>query len=177
MVRLFTACFVLFGSIGYGQNKFQVDSSSISFQIKNAGLNVNGTFSGLEAQINFNPKKFKSSSIVATIDAASVDTGIRIRNNHLRRADYFNVDAYPRIGVQSNNFQQKERGEFIGNFTVKIKGKEGVVLMPFTYENDGNFFVLKGNFVIDRTDYDIGGKSILLDDSVKIDIWIKVKKN
>jgi polyisoprenoid-binding protein YceI len=177
MIRLFTVCFVLFSVIGYGQNKFLVDSSSISFQARNAGLNVNGTFSGLEADINFSPKKLKNSSIRASVDAASVDTGIRIRNNHLRRSDYFNVEAYPRIGIESNSFRQEEKGEFLGDFTVNLKGKEGVVLIPFIFEKEGNFFVFKGSFEMDRTDYDIGGKSVLLDDIVKIDIWIRVKEN
>ena len=85
---LTTSVLLIATGVACGQHIWIVDSSSVSFQIRNAGINVDGTFDGLEAEINFDPKKLKNSKIVASVDAASVDTGIRIRNNHLRKSDY-----------------------------------------------------------------------------------------
>ena len=36
-----------------------------------------------------------ASSVAATIDLASIDTGNEPRDNHLRSADYFEVEKYP----------------------------------------------------------------------------------
>lgn len=153
-----------------------MDSSAISFKINNAGIMVNGTFDGLVAEINFNPKKLKRSRITASVEAGSVDTGIRLRNKHLCRSDYFNVESYPRIRMQSLNFQKKEEGQFLGDFILSLKGKVGKVSVPISVQKEGTNNILSGDFDIDRRDYDIGGKSLLLADEVQISIWIRARE-
>ena len=176
MIRIIIAFLFLTTSLGYGQILWVVDSSSVSFQIKNAGLTVNGTFIGLEAQIDFNPEKLKNSLIVASVDASSVDTGIRIRNNHLRNSDYFHVDTYPRITMKSVNFQKRGEEQFLGDFVLYLKGSEGKVSVPFSFQKESASYIFRGSFEIDRRDYGIGGKSMLIEDNVQITIWVKAKK-
>jgi polyisoprenoid-binding protein YceI len=176
MTGLIAVVLTLIASLGYGQGKLVVDSSSVSFRIKNAGITVNGTLAGLETQLAFNPKKLKSSSIVASVDASSVDTGIRIRNNHLRKSDYLNVAAYPRITMTSTNFQKNGDGQFLGDFIIHLKGKEGKVSLPFTFQKEGAYYILRGSFEINRKDYDVGGKSLILDDRVQVNILVKAKE-
>jgi polyisoprenoid-binding protein YceI len=154
----------------YGQKDLVVDSSSVTFQIRNAGFTVEGTFSGLMAELAFNPKHLKQSAIVASVNAETVDTGIRIRNNHLRRVDYFDVETYPRIVIRSNDFQRNGDG-FIGNFTLELKGKTGNVAIPFTFKRIGDAYVFDGSMEINRRDYNVGEESIILDDRVLIKIW------
>src|SRR3970282_481140 len=119
-------------------------------------MHVNGTLAGLETQLAFNPKKLKSSSIMASVDASSVDAGIRIRNNHLRKSDYLNVAAYPRITMTSTNFQKNGDGQFLGDFIIHLKGKEGKVSLPFTFQKEGAYYILRGSFEINRKDYAVG---------------------
>jgi polyisoprenoid-binding protein YceI len=176
MVRFIIVSLVFVTSFVYGQNNLLVDSSSISFQIKNAGITVNGTFTGLAAEIDFNPKKLNSSLIVASVDASSVDTGIRIRNKHLRTSDFFHVDAYPQITMRSRNFQRKGEEQFLGIFTIHLKGKEDHVSFPFSFEKEEAYFIFKGSFEINRNDFDIGDASILLDDMVQVTIWVKARE-
>lgn len=167
---------ILITGLVFGQNQWAVDSSAISFKIRNAGIMVNGSFGGLEANIAFNPKQLKKSSITASVDAASVDTGIRLRNKHLRKPDFFDVEAFPRISIGSEVFRKKGKNLFTGDFTLSLKGKEGHVQFPFTIQIDGAYHILSGTFEIDRNDYDIGGESLLLGDSVLIAIWVKARK-
>jgi polyisoprenoid-binding protein YceI len=130
----------------------------------------------LEAQIDFDPNKLKKSQMTASVDAGSVDTGIRIRNNHLRSSDYFYVDSFPRITMRSENFQKNGEGHFLGTFTIYLKDKEGDVSVPFSFQNEGMYHILSGSFEIDRLDYGIGEESLLLDDKVQIIIWVKVRE-
>jgi polyisoprenoid-binding protein YceI len=175
MIRIITIAFSFFNCITYGQNKLVVDSSSVSFQINNAGIMVTGTFTGLEAQLDFDPQKLAASKITASIDAATVQTGIRIRDNHLRRSDFFYVDSFPRITMKSVSFQKKTVGQYTGNFILFLKGKENKILIPFSFNQTGTDYTFKGNFEINRIDYDIGGKSATLGDNVKIYIMVKAK--
>jgi polyisoprenoid-binding protein YceI len=176
MRRLIVFGLILLNSPVFGQNQWVVDSSAVTFKIKNAGIVVNGTFGSVEAEIIFDPKKFKSSQMVAAVDAGSVETGIRIRNNHLRRPDYFYVDSFPQITMKSVNFQKRGEGQFLGDFILYLKGREGKVSVPFSFQNEGGNYIFSGSFEIDRRDFDIGDSSMLLDDMVHVNIWVKAKK-
>ena len=176
MLRVIVFVLILLSGSVFGQGHWAVDSSAVTFKIKNAGIVVNGTFGGLEAQIDFDPNKLKKSRITASVDAGSVDTGIRIRNNHLRMPDYFYVDSFPRITMKSVNFQKRGKEQFLGDFVLCLKGSECKVSVPFSFQKESASYIFRGSFEIDRRDYGIGGKSMLLEDNVQIAIWVKAKK-
>jgi polyisoprenoid-binding protein YceI len=50
------------------------------------------------------------SSVAATIDLASVDTGNEPRDNDLRSADYLEVDKYPTMSYRSTGIRQTDDG-------------------------------------------------------------------
>ncbi len=156
--------------------QWMVDSSRIMFNVKNAGIKIEGTFSGLQIKFDFNPDKLNSSCIRASVDASTVNTGIRIRDNHLRRSDYFNVKHYPHISLDAVNFQKLDERQYLGTFTVHLKGKQAQVSIPFNFIKDGNQVILQGGFEIERSKFDIGDRSLLLSDKVRVDIWVKARK-
>ena len=61
--------------------------SSIKFKIKNLGISVTGSFTGLKGKIQFDPANLGKSSIEATVEASSVNTGIDLRDDHLRKEE------------------------------------------------------------------------------------------
>src|SRR6476659_8359323 len=71
------------------------DASEIKFTIKNFGLNVTGKISGLSGTIQFNPSNLSASSFNVSVDANTINTGIDMRDNHLKKEEYFNVAKYP----------------------------------------------------------------------------------
>ena len=50
------------------------------------------------------------SSVTATIDLASIETGFAPRDNHLRSADYFDVEQYPTMSYRSTAIRPVEDG-------------------------------------------------------------------
>ena len=46
------------------------------------------------------------SSVAATIDLASIDTGNERRDNHLRSAEFFEVETYPTMSYRSTGIRQ-----------------------------------------------------------------------
>ena len=73
------------------------ESSSVKFKIKNFGATVDGSFKGLQGKIYFDPNAITAPLFDVSVEASSVDTGIGIRDNHLRKKEYFDVKNYPRI--------------------------------------------------------------------------------
>ncbi len=163
------------GSV-FAQVKQTVTQSSISFQIKNLGFMTHGTFSGLQADINFDPAKPEASSINATIDANTVNTDNDMRDNHLREDTYFDVAKYPKITLKSVSLKHKSGNNYDGQFGLTIKDKTQTVDMPFTYTEAGNTGEFKGILKIKRTDFNVGTSSMVMSNDVEIDIDVKTGK-
>src|SRR5690625_972275 len=86
----------------YAQDKWSVDPyhSSVNFAVKHSNISmVNGKF--LEYSGTMNTKgeveNLENASFEFTIQTKSIDTSVEARDNHLRNADFFEVDKYPAI--------------------------------------------------------------------------------
>ena len=77
--------------------------SSVNFTIKNLGINVSGKFTGLSGWIHFDPANLTESKFSVSVNASTVDTDIKARDNHLKKEDYFYLEKYPRISFISKN--------------------------------------------------------------------------
>jgi polyisoprenoid-binding protein YceI len=75
--------------------------SSVSFSIKHVIGKVVGQFSKFSGTFDYDAAKPAAWSAMATIDAASINTGIEKRDNHLRTAEFFDTTKYPNITFKS----------------------------------------------------------------------------
>jgi len=76
--------------------------SSIGFSIRHMTFaTVHGHFGSFEGTIRFDPEHPNDAVVEAQIDAATIDTGIAKRDDHLRSADFFDVTTYPVIAFRS----------------------------------------------------------------------------
>jgi len=153
---------------GFAQNKIAFEQTPVNFIIKNAGLKVNGSIGGLEGFIMIDPANSNLLKIEGSIDPNTIETGIGLRNSHLKKPDYFNVKEYPKILMTSTELTKKGNRKYIGNFDLTIKDVKKNVPIPFTLTSKGNEYFLKGEFSINRLDFKLGEESIILSDTVKI---------
>jgi polyisoprenoid-binding protein YceI len=153
-----------------------VTSSSIKFKIKNARFNVDGTFEGLTAKIIFDEAKSFGNSIEATIDAKTVNTESKSRDGHLKKAEYFDVDKYAKISLKATVIGKEKDGSYKGYFKLTIKDKTKDVSIPFTFLVKENKGTLKGSFSINRTEFGVGGSSMILSNTATILIEVNVIK-
>lgn len=154
----------------YAQTTLKVKSGVVTFKIKNAGLNVDGSFTGFTGDIKFD--EGKGGSIDASVDAATVKTGIDMRDEHLRKEEYFNVKKFPKISIKSTKITFVKGDEYTGDFDVTMKGVTKSVKIPFTYSAG----VFKGSFKINRLDYKVGGSSWTLSDDANVSVTITTEK-
>jgi polyisoprenoid-binding protein YceI len=59
---------------------------------------VRGRFAKFNGTVALDESDFTRSSMEATIDASSIDTGTAQRDDHLKSADFFDVERFPRSG-------------------------------------------------------------------------------
>ena len=146
--------------------------SSIQFKIKNFGIEVGGSFTGLQGTIKFDPANVGQSAFDVSVDANTVNTDNSMRDNHLRGDTYFDVKNYPRIHFVSTRISPSGKaGTYIvaGNLTIKNQTKS--LSFPFTATTAGDGYIFKGTFTINRRDFGIGGLSIISDN---LDVLLNV---
>ena len=78
---------------------------------------VHGQFNKVSGVIYFDPADKESTSLEIEMDTTSIWTGIERRDNHLRSADFFDVERYPKILFKS------ARAEIAGSNLMKIYGE------------------------------------------------------
>jgi polyisoprenoid-binding protein YceI len=136
--------------------------SSIQFTIKNFGINTGGSFSGLLGEINFDSRDLSKASVNVSIDANSINTENETRDEHLRQDTYFDIKNYPRISFVSTKITTSNKAGVLfifGKLTIKNQTRE--ISFPFTATPNGNGYLFKGTFNINRKDFGVGGTSII----------------
>jgi polyisoprenoid-binding protein YceI len=152
-------------STATAQYKPTDQGSAVQFKIKNLGFNVNGSFSGLQGNIQFDPAHPEQCSFDVSVDASSVNTENSMRDDHLRKDNYFDVKTYPRIRFQSTKILPSNKpGAYIvsGKLTIKNTTKE--ISFPFSATASQTGYVFKGSFRINRKDFQVGGSSTISDE-------------
>ena len=72
--------------------------SEIGFKVKHMMFtNVSGKFKSFEATVVNEDDKFESSNISFIADVNSIDTNNTDRDNHLRSADFFDVENFAKL--------------------------------------------------------------------------------
>lgn len=155
---------------------WKVESSEIIFSIKYAGSVVNGTFSGLVADIKFDPLKPENASIKASVDVKTIETGIGLRNRDLRN-NFFEADKYPKITMQSTKIEKTSPDNYMGTFNLTMKNVTKEIKLPFIFTKTPERAQFKGSFSLKRLDYGVGEKRLSMSDNVDIGIIVVVSEN
>ena len=103
---------------------FVLDAShtNVMFRVKHLGINtVTGRFGKFSGSFTYDSAAPALGSVNVSIDAASVDTDIERRDNHLRSEDFFFVEQHPAITFVSRNVRRVEgtRYKVLGDLTIR----------------------------------------------------------
>lgn len=167
--------FILLGLFAFTQvTKRAVQSSSVSFVIKNFGLDVEGSFKDLQVnEFVYDSDSLSKCKIDISIGAKTVKTRNSKRDEHLRKPDYFSATKHPRIRMRSKRFGKSKAGNAIGYFNLTMKGVTKEVKIPIFVSKTGSTTQFKSSFTINRLDYGVGESSMALSDDVQVSVVIK----
>lgn len=158
--------------------------SEAAFQVRHILTKVRGTFRDFAGTIDFNKANPEQSTVEFRIKAASIDTGIQKRDDHLRSPDFFDVATHPEIVFKSTKVVPKGGNVFevTGDFT--MRGVTRSITLPVTFLGEQKFGKsAKAGFetaiTINRKDYGLtwnralesGG--VLVGEEVQIEINVE----
>ena len=136
--------------------------STIGFSVPIAAgmTRVTGKFTRFEARVLYDAADPSRWTLEASIEAASVDTGIDERDEDLRGPDFFDTENHPRILFESDEIERRG-DEFIARGTLTIRGAAREIELPFRvtavdWEEEAPLLGLAAELSLNRTDFGVG---------------------
>lgn len=144
---------------------------SLTFVIKNAGIDVDGIFRSHSITQNFDSQNLDNSFFKARIDVNSIDTGIKARDKHLKKEKYFYAEEFSHIKFESTSILITPDG-YLMKGNLSIKETTLPVEVPFSTTMVDGVEKFKGYLELDRRDYNVGKNHLIMGDLVKIYISV-----
>ncbi len=137
-------------------SKWSIDPmhSEIHFKVKHLMINtVTGSFKKFEGSMEGVKDDLTDAKISFTADVASIETGMEMRDTHLKSDDFFNAEKFPQLKFQSTSFEK------IGDTIYLLKGnvtiRETTKPIQLDVEYGGKMIDFYGNT---KTGFEITGK-------------------
>lgn len=181
----FVAALLLAASAA-AQDTWKIDPahSAAQFSVRHLGIStVRGAFTKVSGSAQFDAANPGKSSVQATIDAASVDTRVEMRDKDLRSPNFLDVEKYPTITFQSKKVEAAGQGKLkvTGDLTIHGVSKEVVL------DVDGPSDAMKdpwGNMrrgasattKINRRDFGVNGAPGAVGDDIAITLDIEMSQ-
>ena len=168
--------------------KWAIDpsQSTVTFTIRHMMTKVRGEMQVKNGWIDADNDELSKARVEVVLDAATINTGVEARDNHLRSADgHFDVANYPTITFKSKRIEGKDPSNFrvIGDVTIHGITKEVALSASFNGEGKDPWGNRRSGFSaetkLNRKDFNLtwnqaleaGG--FLLGDDVKLDIDVE----
>ena len=156
--------------------------TNVGFRVRHMGLAiVLGEFTDYAATLSYDPHDVTNSSVQFTAKVASLDTGVKQRDDHLRSADFFDVEKYPALTFRSTRIERNSDKTFIayGDLTIKNVTKQialpaefyGVIRDSVGQTRLGGSATLN----ITRLDYGIRWSQVLDNGSLVVDNNVQIE--
>lgn len=119
---------------------WQVDGahSAVNLTVRHMVISkVHGKFTRWNAKLEVDTADLARSSVEVEIEAASIDTGVADRDNHLRSPDFLDAQKYPTLRYRSRRVEalSKDRLRVVGDLTIRDVTRE--VVLDVEYGGQG----------------------------------------
>jgi len=163
------AALTLMSTSMVAQSTWKIDPahSKVTFStVHNNISDIQGLFNSFESHVTASKSDFSDAVFELTVAVESIDTEIKMRDDHLRSADFFEVEKFPKMTFKSTSVEitnAKNRYKLKGNLTMHGVTKPVTLDLWFrgtiTDAQSGNEisgFQITG--ILNRLDFGVGTK-------------------
>jgi len=166
-----------------GDWKLDESHSYIDFSIRHILAQSKGSFDSISGVFQLSDN-LVDSKIDITINASSVNTRNKDRDDHLMSPDFFHVDSFPTIHFASDKIVFTNEG-ILAQGMLTMKGVTRMVDLPFTYLGKNkspkgeDVISFEGHLTLNRNDYGITTYPGVLGEDVNVNFSVELnpKKN
>jgi polyisoprenoid-binding protein YceI len=183
------AAFALFSFVKLETSTWSSDNvhSTIGFSINHLGINdVQGSFVNYESKISNTKEDFSDAKIEFSADAASVNTGNTMRDDHLKTAEFFDAEKFPKLSFVSTSLTKVKGNVFklVGDLTFHGVTKpvtleavyNGSTIHPMNKKSIAGFKIT-GSIKRSEFNFGAGMPTAVLSDEVKLNANLEYAKN
>jgi polyisoprenoid-binding protein YceI len=124
--------------------EWQIDKahSAAQFSVRHMMVTtVRGQFGSLTGMVRYDPANPTAASVEAEVDVATIDTREPKRDKHLKSADFFDVEKFPKMTFRSTKVETAGVGKLKVTGDLTLHG----VTKPVVFQVDGLGKLLKDN--------------------------------
>ena len=162
--------------------KIDPNHSTAQFAVRHLAVStVRGAFTKVSGTAQYDPADPSKTSIDATIDAASVDTRVEMRDKDLRSPNFFDVEKYPTITFKSKKAETAGEGKMkiTGDLTMHGVTKEVVLDVDGPSEaikdgKGGSRIGASATTKLNRHEYGVNGGATVAGDEISITIDVEL---
>lgn len=177
-----------FGTISTASAEpYELDKShtAVTFTVDHLGFSMtHGFFTEFDAEIDYDPENPENSSVVFTIDAASVNTLWAKRDEHVRNKDFLNVEKHPEIVFKSKSIEMTgdDTAKLTGDLTILDQTHEEVFDVtlrksaPSPFDKTKIVSGFSASAVIDRTKYGVSYAAPVVGVEIPVTVELEIFK-
>ncbi|MYW17177.1 hypothetical protein GT039_16655 [Streptomyces sp. SID2955] len=161
--------------------------SSIGFTARHIGLaRIHGRFHSFAGAVRI-ADRVERSAMHVVIDAASIDTGVRMRDDHLRSADFLDVRRFPTLEFYGDRFVHKGGSRWAVTGALSLHGVTRTVTLDTEYLGVGNGMegetraACRATTELHRDDFTVSWQSMLargiavVGPSIRVDLDVQIQ--
>jgi polyisoprenoid-binding protein YceI len=172
--------FVVASMTSFAQWTIDKGHSKFTFIAEHHGLSeVDGYFKKFDGKITASKDDLSDAVFEISIESASINTDLEMRDNHLKSEDMFNVEKFPALTFKSTSLTKVAGNKYkmVGDMTIKGVTKpitlDVTMNGPMAHPNPQNKIPqlgIKATTTIKRSDFGIGGKlaTVMVGDEISI---------
>jgi len=184
MALVVLSAFAMIGAAVAQAGTWQIDPnhSSAQFSARHLGVStVRGAFTKVSGSAQYDPSDPTKNSLNATIQAASVDTRVEMRDNDLRSPNFLDAQKFPTITFLSKQVTSVGSGrlQIAGDLTIHgvtkevtldVEGPSAPIKDPWGNQRIGASASTK----INRKDFGVNGAPGVVGDDINITIDVEL---
>lgn len=164
--------------------------SRVGFSTRHAMVSrVRGAFSDVSGEALIDGGDVASSTVSVVIGTDSVDTRNEGRDEHLRSADFFNVEEYPEMRFEATGIDEVDENSFVVTGPLTIRGVTKTVSLPLELIGINTDHMgmlragLEGTRRIDRKDWEVSwnkaldSSGLLVSDKITLEFELSLIKS
>ncbi len=187
---LIPAALVALAATGVGAQTVAITNidknhSTIGFTVPIMGglSEVEGKFTDFNILVNYDTTDVTKSSVVATIETKSINTGVEARDNDLRSPRFFDAAQFPQITFKSTKIERRGK-QYVAVGSLTMHGIEKPLELPFSIqtapEPDNKSLVMgvRSDITIDRDDWGVSWrhpKNMFVSNEVTLNLRVLTK--
>lgn len=140
--------------------------TKIEFKVKNMAItNVKGVFEKFKGSVDIDAADITRSKADVTIETASINTGINMRDKHLRSADFFDVVKFPTMKFVSTRIEAgTDKVKVTGDLTIKGVTKQVVLIVEDPKSLQGDRIKVGTTATVNRQDFGVNWGMVISDE-------------